>query len=165
MNPIEVGIISDTHGVLRPQALEALQGVSMILHAGDVCGQEIIQELSKIAPVTGVRGNCDTDGFGSHLPLSEAVAVGGVWIYMYHGHTRLDISPGEAGFKVVISGHTHVPRLSQGNGVLWINPGSAGPRRFNLPVTIARLTICNGEVEARLIDILTHSETTLSSQF
>ncbi len=151
---IEIGVIGDTHGLLRPEALRALEGVSLILHAGDVCSEEILRELGEIAPVNCVRGNCDNGAFGEKLPLVHTVELGGVRIYMHHGHHTLAIDPLRAGFGVVISGHTHIPRISQGNGVLWLNPGSAGPPRFHLPVTLARLTLCGGRAAARLVNLL-----------
>lgn len=164
MDTIEVGVISDTHGLLRPEALNALASVSLILHAGDVGGEEITRKLSEIAPVNCVRGNCDNGLWGTHLPMSHNVEIGGVWIYMYHGHHPLEIDPGKAGFRVVISGHTHIPRISEGNGVLWLNPGSAGPPRFHLPVTLARLSIRNNDVEARLINLLDDTEASVSTR-
>ena len=151
---IEIGVISDTHGLLRPEALRALAGVSLILHAGDVCSEEILRELGSIAPVNCVRGNCDNGAFGEGLPLVHTVELGGVWIYMHHGHHTLAIDPFRSGFGVIISGHTHVPRIAEGNGVLWLNPGSAGPPRFHLPVTLARLTICEGKAEAQLVELV-----------
>lgn len=151
---VEIGVISDTHGLLRPEALRALEGVALILHAGDVCSGEILRELEEIAPVNCVRGNCDNGVFGETLPLAHTVELGGVWIYMHHGHHTLAIEPASAGFGVVISGHTHVPRISEGNGVLWLNPGSAGPPRFHLPVTLARLTVGGGKARARLVHLL-----------
>ncbi len=158
MDSIEVGVISDTHGLLRPEAAAALAGVSLILHGGDVGAREIVEALSRIAPVMCVRGNCDTDEYGLTLPLTETVSVGGIRIFMHHGHNRLEIDPELAGMNVVVSGHTHVPRLSRGNGVLWMNPGSAGPERFNLPATLGRLSVRDGAVEARLLNLRDGSE-------
>lgn len=152
--PIEVGLISDTHGLLRPEAVEALRGVSRILHAGDVGGPEILAELETIAPVHAVRGNTDTDSWGRRLPLFETVNLGPVWIYLHHGHLDPDMDFKAAGMNIVVSGHTHVPLIERRQDMLHINPGSAGPRRFSLPVTVARLTLDGGMPVARVITLL-----------
>lgn len=151
---IEVGLISDTHGLLRPEALEALRGVSLILHAGDVGGAEILDRLATIAPVHAVRGNTDTGAFGRSLPEEDLIEVGGIRIHLAHGHLPLRIDPKTAGARIEVSGHTHRPVIERDGGRLRINPGSAGPRRFSLPISLARLTINNGEPEARLVEIL-----------
>ncbi len=153
MAGIEIGLISDTHGLLRPEALEALRGVSMILHAGDVGGPDIIDALEAIAPVKAVRGNTDSDPWGRRLPLFETVNIGPTWIYLHHGHLEPDIDLNAAGMNVVVSGHTHSPLVERRHDVLHINPGSAGPRRFSLPVTVARLTIEGGTPEALILDL------------
>lgn len=137
--PDKIGLISDTHGLLRPEALDALRGSELILHAGDVGNPEILAELRKIAPVVAVRGNVDTQPWASALPEIEIVQAAGATIYMLHNLRQLDLNPATAGFQIVISGHTHQPLRTEKHGVLYINPGSAGPRRFNLPISLARL--------------------------
>ena len=136
-----LGVISDTHGLLRPEAVEALRGSDRILHAGDVGDPEILEALAQIAPVTAIRGNVDTDPWARALPETEVVEAGGVSIYMLHDLGQLDLKPEAAGFRVVVYGHSHQPKIEEKNGVLYFNPGSAGPRRFNLPVSVGRLTI------------------------
>jgi len=151
--PVTLGVISDTHGLLRPEAVEALRGSDRILHAGDIGAPEILEELGKIAPVTAVRGNVDIASSVRALPATEAVEIGGVSIYMLHDRGRLDLKPQAAGFRVVIYGHSHQPKIEEENGVLYFNPGSAGPRRFHLPVSVGRLTIETGKVQAELVEL------------
>jgi putative phosphoesterase len=152
---ILIGVISDTHGLLRPEAIEALRGSEHILHAGDIGESEILEELEAIAPVTATRGNVDQAPWARKLPETEVVELGGVSIYMMHDLGKLDLKPQAAGFRVVISGHSHVPKQETRNGVLYFNPGSAGPRRFKLPVTMGRLFIeNNGDVRGEIIRIL-----------
>jgi uncharacterized protein len=139
--PIPVGVISDTHGLLRPEALAALRGSQHIIHAGDVGAPEILDQLSAIAPVTAIRGNIDTAAWARKLPETEVVEIAGISIYVLHDLAQLDLKPEAAGFRVVVYGHSHVPGQETKNGVLYFNPGSAGPRRFKLPVTIGRLLI------------------------
>lgn len=146
-----IGLISDTHGLLRPEALQALRGVSLILHAGDVGGPEILSALETIAPVKAVRGNTDTDAWGRRLPPFETVHVGTTWIYLHHGHLEPEMDFAAAGMSVVVSGHTHKPLVARRKDILHINPGSAGPRRFSLPVTVARLTLGDGAPDARIV--------------
>ncbi len=148
-----LGVISDTHGLLRPEALDALRGSIRILHAGDVGSPEILAALERIAPVTAIRGNIDTDSWAHTLPETEVVVVGGVSIYMLHDLGQLDLKPEAAGFRVVVYGHSHQPNMEEKNGVLYFNPGSAGPRRFNLPVSVGRLMIAAGKVRAELIKL------------
>jgi uncharacterized protein len=136
-----LGLISDTHGLLREEAVRALRGSGLILHAGDVGAPEILDTLKTIAPVVAVRGNVDTDKWGQTLPFTEVIQVGSVMIYMLHILQDLDVNPAAAGFRVVVSGHSHKPGQTEKDGVLYINPGSAGPRRFYLPVTVARLDL------------------------
>jgi putative phosphoesterase len=147
-----IGVISDTHGLLRPQAVEALAGVEMILHAGDIGNSTVLDNLREIAPVVAVRGNNDKGEWADALPIWEAVEVGPVSIYMLHDLKEIDISPVGA-FQVVISGHSHRPTVEEKRGVLYVNPGSAGPRRFNLPVSLAHLHIEAGTVKAKLIEL------------
>lgn len=148
-----IGVISDTHGLLRPQAIRALRGCQHIVHAGDVGAREILEELEAIAPVTAIRGNIDQQAW-ARLPDTELVELGGVSIYVLHDLTKLDLKPEAAGVKVVISGHSHVPKQETRHGVLYFNPGSAGPRRFNLPITVGKLLIAGGEVSGEIVKIL-----------
>lgn len=141
MDSFLLGIISDTHGHLRSEAKAALQGVQAIIHAGDVGKPRILDDLRAIAPVFAVRGNVDTEPWASALPLTEIVQLSGVSIYVLHNLEHLDLNPAASGFHIVISGHTHKPESHSRNGVLYINPGSAGPKRFNLPITLARLDL------------------------
>jgi uncharacterized protein len=151
---IIVGVISDTHGLLRPEALAALQGTYHIIHAGDVGDPEVLKELSAIAPVTAVRGNVDREAWGRKLPQTEVVEVGGISIYVLHVLEQLDIRPEAAGFAVVVSGHSHMPKQEVRSGVLYFNPGSAGPRRFKLPVTVGRLIVQDRAVQGEIIRIV-----------
>jgi putative phosphoesterase len=138
---MKIGVISDTHGLLRPAALAALEGCAHILHAGDVGSDEILPALAQIAPVTAVRGNVDHSGAAAALPVTEAIALGGVLLYMVHRLEDLDLSPAAAGIQAVIYGHSHTPEIAWRNGVLFFNPGSAGPGRFRLPVSVGFLEI------------------------
>jgi uncharacterized protein len=146
-----VGVLSDTHGLLRPGAVTALKGVDRIVHAGDVGDRTILEALARIAPVTAVRGNVDEGAMADELPGTAVVEVTGVHLYVLHDLAELDLDPREAGFAVVIHGHTHAPALEERGGVLYFNPGSAGPRRFRLPVSLGRLTVERGKVRAELV--------------
>ncbi|MBV8754542.1 MAG: metallophosphoesterase family protein [Hyphomicrobiales bacterium] len=146
-----IGVISDTHGLLRPQAMEALQGSAQIIHAGDVGRPEILDELRRIAPVVAVRGNVDRGAWADQLPVSEIVEHDGVLLYVLHILEDLDLDPSTAGFRAVITGHTHRPKMETKNGVLYFNPGSAGPRRFDLPVSVGRLSIVDGKLTGELV--------------
>lgn len=148
-----IGVISDTHGLLRPEALTALGSADHILHAGDVGDIHIIEALSKIAPVTAIRGNIDTTGPCARLPATELVELATEHFYLVHSITDLDISPSAAGISAVISGHSHKPLHEERGGVLYLNPGSAGPRRFNLPVTIALISITERHLEPRIVSL------------
>jgi uncharacterized protein len=148
-----IGVISDTHGLLRPEAVDALNGVELILHAGDIGGEHIINKLKTIAPVIAVRGNNDRDDWAKDLPETTIVAAGSIRIYMLHDKKQLDIDPADAGFKVVISGHSHKPSIEHKSGVLYLNPGSAGRRRFKLPITLAILEIEGENVSAKLVHL------------
>lgn len=149
-----VGVISDTHGLLRPEAVAALAGVEHILHAGDVGDIRILDTLREIAPVTAIRGNIDQWGECAELPATDVVELGGRLFYLVHSLTDLDINPVVAGVTAVISGHSHKPAMEQRNGVLYLNPGSAGPRRFNLPVTIALIRADEAGIETELVNLL-----------
>ena len=149
-----IGVVSDTHGLLRPELLPALAGVDHILHAGDVGDPNILTELSRIAPVTAIRGNVDTHGPCSLLPATEAIELAGCLIYMLHALDDLDLNPQAASISVVLYGHSHKPSIDHRQGVLYLNPGSAGPRRFNLPITCALLRIQNAQPQAEILPLL-----------
>jgi len=149
-----VVIISDTHGLLRPEAIEALRGVALILHAGDVGAPEILAELRLIAPVIAVRGNVDRGPWASGLPPNEVIEIEGIAIYMLHILPELDLKPEASGIGVVVYGHSHVPKSEVKNGVLYFNAGSAGPRRFKLPVTVGKLVIEGGAVRGEIVEIV-----------
>lgn len=152
---VKIGVISDTHGLLRPEALAALAGVEHILHAGDVGDIGILDRLRAIAPVTAIRGNVDTHGPCAELPATDFVELAGKIFYLVHSVHDLDIHPVAAGVAVVVSGHSHQPSMEERNGVLYLNPGSAGQRRFNLPVTVALVEIAEAaeEIEARIVPL------------
>jgi len=154
MAEYRIGVISDTHGLLRPEAVKALAGVELIIHAGDVGGPEILEALGQIAPVHAVRGNIDRGEFGSTLPLTRVVQVGGLQLYILHELFTLDLDPRAAGFAAVIYGHSHRPHLERKDGVLYLNPGSAGPRRFTLPVTLALLKVQKNGLVPKFIELL-----------
>jgi len=151
--PILIGVISDTHGLLRPEALTALRGSERIIHAGDVADPEILEQLATIAPVTAVRGNVDTAAWARRLPESDVVEAGRISIYVLHDRAQLDLKPQAAGFQVVISGHSHMPTQETRDGVLYFNPGSAGPRRFKLPISVGRLIVDKGTVHSEIVTI------------
>ncbi|HEX6717702.1 MAG TPA: metallophosphoesterase family protein [Pyrinomonadaceae bacterium] len=148
-----IGVISDTHGLLRPQAIDALAGVEMILHAGDIGSSAVLDDLRDIAPVVAVRGNNDKGDWAEALPTWEVVQIDSVSIYMLHDLKEIDISP-VGTFQVVVSGHSHKPVVEEKRGVLYVNPGSAGPRRFSLPISVAHLQINESTVNAKLIKLL-----------
>jgi len=149
-----IGVISDTHGLLRPEALAALRGSHHILHAGDIGAPEIVEELAAIAPVTAIRGNIDKTVGAHKLQETEVVEFGGVSIYMLHDLAKLDLKPAASGFKVVVFGHSHVPKQETRDGVLYFNPGSAGPRRFKLPVTVGKLIVEGENILGEIINIV-----------
>jgi putative phosphoesterase len=148
-----IGVISDTHGLLRPAAIEALRGVEHILHAGDVGDASILDSLRNLAPVTAIRGNIDVGGPCSHLPATEVVTLHGHTFYMLHDRLVLDLDPAAAGFSAVLSGHSHKPLIEWRQGVLYMNPGSAGPRRFSLPVSIGLVAIGADGLQPRLVTL------------
>jgi uncharacterized protein len=148
-----IGILSDTHGLLRPEALKALRGVEHILHAGDVGEPSILDALRALAPVTAIRGNIDVHGPCSDLPETEVVTLHGHTFYMLHDRQALDLDPAAAGFAAVISGHSHRPLIEWRHGVLFMNPGSAGPRRFSLPISLGLLTIRGGLLQPELVTL------------
>jgi uncharacterized protein len=147
-----IGVISDTHGLLRPEAVAALRGSQHIIHAGDVGAPEILDELRKLAPVTAIRGNIDKAAWARTLPETEVLELGGISIYILHDLAQLDLNPAAAGFRVVISGHSHIAK-QETRGVLYFNPGSAGPKRFKLPITLGKLIIEHGKVRGEIIQL------------
>jgi len=157
MHATVIGLISDTHGLMRPEALAALGGSDLIIHAGDVGKPEILEELRAVAPVVAVRGNVDRGDWASQLPLTAVVETGSARIYVLHDLQQLDLDPAAAGFHIVVSGHSHKPAHTARSGVLYLNPGSAGPRRFSLPITVARLDLRPSPWSFELID-LSHRE-------
>ncbi len=148
-----IGVISDTHGLLRPQALDALRGSQHIIHAGDIGAADIIPVLQEIAPVTAIRGNVDHETWTRQFPETNSAELAGLHIYIIHSVKDLDLNPRAAGFAAVISGHSHQPGQHTKDGVLYFNPGSAGPRRFKLPVSVGRLQIVNGKLTGEIIEL------------
>ena len=147
-----IGVISDTHGLMRPEALGRLAGVEQILHAGDIGSPEVLAALAAIAPVTAIRGNKDRAAWARDIPETVAVEVAGRRIYMLHDRNDLDIDLRAQGIAILISGHSHKPSQTYVDGLLYLNPGSAGPRRFKLPITVARLQITEHELTAEILD-------------
>ncbi len=147
---MRIGIISDTHGLLRPEAVRRLAGVDHIIHAGDIGRLEVIAELRKIAPVTAIRGNIDTGAWAAEYPATARVTLGGRTIFVLHNRKELDFDPVEEEIDVVVSGHSHQPKIETVDGVLYLNPGSAGPRRFTLPIALATLELGRGSVRPRI---------------
>ena len=159
-----IGVVSDTHGVLREEVLRALKGCDLIIHAGDVGSLDILERLRAIAPVRAVRGNTDYGQIAAALPSHDVVDLSspdgglsregrGPIAYLMHGHEEMELDPAASGFRVVVFGHTHQPEIKEEGGVLYFNPGSAGPRRFSLPVTVGRLRIEGGRIEAEIVDL------------
>jgi putative phosphoesterase len=151
---LTIGVISDTHGLLRPEALDALSGSDLIIHAGDIGDPGILDALVQIASVTAVRGNIDRGSWAKKIPAFDVLEAGGASIYVLHILQKLDLNPEAGGFAAVIYGHSHVPKQEMKNGVLYFNPGSAGPRRFSLPVTVGRLTMEKGKLRGKIIELL-----------
>jgi putative phosphoesterase len=150
---VHIGLISDTHGLVRPEAIQALRGVDSILHAGDIGGPTILEQLRDVAPVFAVRGNNDRDDWARQVPERKVVIVGAIRIYLLHNLNEIDIDPAAAGFNVVVTGHSHRPSVVVRGGVLYVNPGSAGPRRFRLPVSVARLRVRGPRISATLVEL------------
>ena len=151
---MKIGLISDTHGLLRPEALRALAGVEHIIHAGDIGGPEVIETLRGIAPVDAVRGNNDKGAWAAKLSLWLALELEGIGVHVLHDVNELDVDPAAAGFRVVVAGHSHKPLVTERDGVLFVNPGSAGPRRFSLPVTLGFLRVKAGKAHAEIKSLL-----------
>ena len=150
---MKIGIISDTHGLLRPEAVERLAGVDHIIHAGDIGRPDVISHLRRIAPVTAVRGNIDGGEWAAGYPQTELVKLGGRFFYVLHNLAELDLDPAAAGINVVVSGHSHRPKIEIADGVVYLNPGSAGPRRFSLPIALATLDLSGTELRPRIVNL------------
>jgi putative phosphoesterase len=150
---MRIGLISDTHGLLRPEAVDYLAGSDHIVHAGDIGGPELLERLAGIAPLTVVRGNNDTAAWARTIPETARLEMGGVSVYVIHDIKALDIEPAAAGVRVVVSGHSHKPACLERDGVLYVNPGSAGRRRFTLPIAAGELLVEGGQVEVRLVTL------------
>ena len=153
MKELLIGVISDTHGLLRPEVISAFQGCQLILHAGDMGSPDVIEGLADIAPVVAVRGNMDKGEWAGKYPLSETVPVGSKYIHIRHDLNKLDLEPRAARFHAVISGHTHQPLVEKREGVFYINPGSAGPKRFDLPVCLALMEIKNNIIDTWIVEL------------
>jgi uncharacterized protein len=152
--PVSIGLISDTHGLLRPEAIEALKGSDFIIHAGDIGSPDVLAGLSRLAPVTAIRGNVDRGPWASSLPDNEVLQAGTAFIFVIHNIADLNLDPAAAGFRAVVSGHSHQPGWREKDGVLFVNPGSAGPRRFKLPIAVARLRIMDAGITAEVIELV-----------
>ncbi len=148
-----IGLISDTHGLLRPEAVAFLRGSDRIVHAGDIGDAGVLGELNALAPVTAVRGNNDNGPWAAAIAETEVLQVEEVFIYVLHDLAELDLDPVAAGFQVVVSGHSHKPSVTERNGVLYVNPGSSGPRRFKLPIAVAELEVAGPSVKAKLVEL------------
>ncbi|WP_454913055.1 metallophosphoesterase family protein [Stutzerimonas chloritidismutans] len=150
---MRIGLISDTHGLLRPEALAALQGCAQIIHAGDIGKPQVLDGLRAIAPLEAIRGNIDTADWALELPERLDLRIGGLTLHVLHDLKQMDIDPLAAGIDVVIAGHSHKPKAERRDGVLYINPGSAGPRRFSLPISLALLELNDGDAQVELISL------------
>lgn len=153
MSQSTVGVISDTHGLLRHEAVEALEGADLIIHAGDIGRIDVIHQLQEVAPVYAVRGNVDRETWAKDYPITKTIQVGELLFYVCHDIAQLDLLPHDAGVAAVVSGHSHRPSIENQNGVLYLNPGSAGPRRFHLPVTVARIEVAGKQMKPELIEL------------
>lgn len=150
---IRIGIISDTHGLLRPEAIKQLAGADHIIHAGDIGAPEVVEGLRKIAPTTAIKGNIDAGEWAKEYPDTELVVLGGRAFYVLHNLKEIRLDPAASGFNIIISGHSHRPKIETKNGVLYVNPGSAGPRRFKLPIAVAILVLFDGLILPRILEI------------
>ena len=148
-----VGLVADTHGLMRPEAVAALRGVDLIVHAGDIGAPAVLDQLREIAPVIAIRGNNDKGPWAGQLPTTEVVEVCGALLYVLHDVAELDLDPSAAGFHAVVSGHSHRPSVDRRDGVLFINPGSIGPRRFTLPIALALLRVAGSDLEASIVEL------------
>ena len=149
-----IGVISDTHGLLRPEALDALKGSELIIHAGDIGKPEVLTSLTSLAPVLAIRGNNDRESWAKKIPDILHLRANGACLFIIHNVNDLEVDPGAEGFHAVISGHSHKPSLTNSEGVIFLNPGSVGPRRFKLPVALARLRIQGGKVNAKIVELV-----------
>jgi putative phosphoesterase len=153
INDLRVGLISDTHGLLRPEARAFLVGCDYIVHGGDIGSVAILDELALMAPLIAVRGNNDTEPWAARLPLTELIRVGNVFVYVIHNLAELDLDPAAAGIRVIVSGHSHQPKIEERREILYVNPGSSGPRRFKLPISVGEITVSGSAVKARIVDL------------
>jgi uncharacterized protein len=153
MSEVLVGIISDTHGLVRPEAVRALKGSELLIHAGDIGNPQVIEQLHEIAPTFVVRGNNDRGAWAADLPVTQVVEVGELLFYVLHEISQLDVDPAVAGFAAVVSGHSHQPSIQFRDGVLYLNPGSAGPRRFSLPVAVARVHVSGRQMRPEIVEL------------
>jgi uncharacterized protein len=153
MSEVLVGIISDTHGLVRPEAVRALKGSELLIHAGDIGNPQVIEQLHEIAPTFVVRGNNDRGAWAAGLPVTQMVEVGELLFYVLHEISQLDVDPAVAGFAAVVSGHSHQPSIQFRDGVLYLNPGSAGPRRFSLPVAVARVHVSGRQMRPEIVEL------------
>ena len=156
---VRIGLISDTHGLLRPEAKAFLKGSDFIVHAGDICDPGILEELSLMAPVTAVRGNNDKGAWAEKIPETSFLQVGEFFLYAIHDLAQLDIEPAAAGVQAVVSGHSHKPLVEERGGVLFVNPGSAGPRRFTLPIAVGEIILNGTSASARTVELMGHHAT------
>ena len=150
---LRVGLVSDTHGLLRPEARAFLAGCDYIVHGGDIGDAGILDELALMAPLIAVRGNNDTQSWAARLRQTELIRVGGIFLYVIHNLEELDIDPGAAGVRVVVSGHSHKPKVQEREGILYVNPVSCGPKRFKLPISVGEVIVADTAVEARIVDL------------
>jgi uncharacterized protein len=153
MSEVLVGIISDTHGLVRPEAVKSLKGSELLIHAGDIGNPQVIEQLHEIAPTFVVRGNNDRGAWAAGLPVTQVVEVGELLFYVLHEISQLDVDPAVAGFAAVVSGHSHQPSIQFRDGVLYLNPGSAGPRRFSLPVAVARVHVSGRQMRPEIVEL------------
>ena len=153
MSEVLVGVISDTHGLVRPEAVRALTGSELLIHAGDIGNPQVIEQLHEIAPTFVVRGNNDRGAWAADLPVTQVVEVGELLFYVLHEISQLDVDPAVAGFTAVVSGHSHQPSIQFRDGVLYLNPGSAGPRRFSLPVAVARVHVSGRQMRPEIVEL------------
>jgi putative phosphoesterase len=153
MTELRIGALSDTHGLLRTEALKFLVGCDSIIHGGDIGSADILEQLAALAPLIAVKGNNDKQPWAAHLPQTDLVSVGGVFLYVLHDLSQLDIEPQAAGVQAVISGHSHKPKIFERDGVSYVNPGSCGPRRFNLPISIGEIMIRGSTIDARTVEL------------
>ncbi|HZE42695.1 MAG TPA: metallophosphoesterase [Steroidobacteraceae bacterium] len=153
MNTVRVALLSDTHGLMRAAARAFAVGCDYIIHGGDIGSARILNELATIAPLIAVRGNNDGQAWAAHLPETEMIRVGGAFVYVIHDLSRLDIEPHAAGVQVIVSGHSHKPLVEKRDGILYVNPGSCGPRRFKLPISVGELIVEGTQVSARIVEL------------